>query len=43
MIIKDNKFVIITRPKTIHFDLTKNVENNLKYNTVLSKNTITII
>ena len=27
----DNKLVITTEPKTIHFDLSKNVDNNLKY------------
>ena len=30
-IIKDNNFVIITEPKTIHFDLPKDVGNNLKH------------
>ena len=29
-----NEFVIITEPKTIHFDLSKAVDNNLKYETV---------
>ena len=29
--IEDNKLVIITKPKTIHFDLLKDVGNNLKY------------
>ena len=27
----DNKLVIITEPKTISFDLTKKVDNSLKY------------
>ena len=30
VIIKDNKLVIITEPKTIYFDLTEHVVNNLK-------------
>ena len=30
VIIKDNKLVIITEPKTIYFDLTEDVVNNLK-------------
>ena len=29
--IEDNKLVLITQPKTIHFDLSKDVDNNLKY------------
>ena len=31
VIINDNKLVIITEPKTIHFDLPKDVGNNLKH------------
>ena len=31
MVIKDNKLVITTEPKTIHFDLSKDVDNNLKH------------
>ena len=31
MHIDSNKLVIITEPKTIHFDLSKDVDNNLKY------------
>ena len=27
--IEDNKLVVITEPKTIHFDLPKNVDKNL--------------
>ena len=29
--IKDNKTAIITGPKTFHFDLPEDVDNNLKY------------
>ena len=32
-IIEDNKFVIISGPKIIHFDLFKELDNNLKYET----------
>ena len=28
---RDNKIVITTEPKTIHFDLSKNADNNLKH------------
>ena len=31
VIIKDKKFVIVTEPKTNHFDLTKDVNNSLKH------------
>ena len=31
VVIKDNKLVITTEPKTIHFDLSKDVDNNLKH------------
>ena len=31
MIIKGNKLAIITKPKTVHFDLTNIFDNNLKY------------
>ena len=31
--IDDNKLVIMTEPKTIHFNMTKNVDNNLKHGT----------
>ena len=31
--IESNKLVIITEPKTIYFDLSKVVDNNLKYKT----------
>ena len=31
--INDNKLLIITEPKTIYFDLTQNVVNNLKQGT----------
>ena len=31
VIIKYNKLVILTEPKTIHFDLPKNVDKNLKH------------
>ena len=31
--IESNKLVIITKPKTIYFDLSKVVDNNLKYET----------
>ena len=30
VIINDNKIVITTRPKTFHFDLSKDVDNNLQ-------------
>ena len=30
MYIENNKLVIVTEPKTIHFDLPKNVGKNLK-------------
>ena len=33
MHIYDNKFVMITEPKTIHFNLTKKTDNRLKYET----------
>ena len=33
MHVEDNKLVIITKPKTIHFDLSKDVDNSLKYET----------
>ena len=33
VIIKDNKLVIITDPKIIHFDLRKHVNNNVKHET----------
>ena len=29
--IKDNKLVIITEPKTIYYELSKDVDNNLKH------------
>ena len=29
--IEDNKLVIITETKTVHFDLSEDVDNNLKY------------
>ena len=29
--IDDNEIVIMTEPKTIHFNRTKNVDNNLKH------------
>ena len=29
--IEDNKLVIITEPKTIHFNLSKNFDNSFKY------------
>ena len=32
-IIKDNKFVITTEPKTIYLDLSKDVNKNLKHET----------
>ena len=28
---EDNKLVIITETKTVHFDLSEDVDNNLKY------------
>ena len=31
VIITDNKIVIITKPKTIYFDLPEKVDNNLKH------------
>ena len=31
VIMKDNKLVLITEPKTIHFDLHEDVGNNLKH------------
>ena len=31
VIIKRNKLIIITEPKTFHFDLPKDVGNNLKH------------
>ena len=31
MHIEDNKLVIITETKTVHFDLSEDVDNNLKY------------
>ena len=31
-IIKDNKLVIIAKPKTIHFYLSKDVDKNIKKN-----------
>ena len=31
VVIKDNKLVITTEPKTIHFDLSEDVDNNLKH------------
>ena len=30
VIIKNNKLMIITEPKTIHFDLPRYIDNNLK-------------
>ena len=29
--IEDNKLVTISKPKTYHFDLPKNIDNNLQY------------
>ena len=29
--IKDNKFVIITEPKSFYFDLSKNIHKNLRH------------
>ena len=45
---KDNKLVIITKPRTIYFDLSKTLDNNLrheigfiiKYNQFLAEHTI---
>ena len=31
MYIEDNKLAIITEPKTVNFDLSKDLDNNLKY------------
>ena len=38
----DNKRVVTTEPKTIHFDLSKDVDNNLKHeiNSIIKHNEI---
>ena len=37
VIVKDNKLVTITEPKTIHIYLPKDIGNNLKHNIDLNK------